>query len=129
MTPKCYKKFIVTFSLTVSTTPTPSTTLPTTYNVTTDISTSHTESTNSPTTEKIGTTTAQTPYNCLDVTVDHCRDETLEEIQTFPGIESLLNCQAICDVVYRDLCNSYIYHKSTKTVSYTHLTLPTNREV
>merc|ERR1712110_1194298 len=51
----------------------------------------------------------------MDITMDRCPDETLDELSTLPNIDSTHDCQIICDSVFKDLCNSYIYYLRTRT--------------
>jgi len=61
------------------------------------------------------TTIAPETYDCLDIMVDSCNDDSHDEIETFSDIDTLHFCQALCDLVYTGLCQSYIYHNSAKT--------------
>ena len=60
------------------------------------------------------TSTTWTPYSCMDIAVDHCSDETLDIIDTLP-IDTVEDCHTLCDLVFKDICNSFIYYSETKT--------------
>lgn len=99
----------------MTTTETPSTSDATT--TPTLMTTTERTSTSDATTTTTLVTTTEKQYECLDLIVDHCRDETLDVIGTFPNIVSLDDCQTLCNVVYKDVCNSYIYYMTTQTCS------------
>jgi len=71
--------------------------------------TTHQVTTISPTTE----TSTQAPYNCMDITVDYCRDATLDIIETV-SMDSLEECYDLCATVFQNVCNGYIYNMDTK---------------
>jgi len=86
--------------------PTPTTMEPPTTKLET---TTHSKTTMKPSTSPSPTdSSTSAPYDCMDLTVEKCRDETLDVIETF-SVGSLDDCYTLCATVYEDVCNSYIY--------------------
>jgi len=59
------------------------------------------------------TTATHNPYRCMDIAVDQCSDEALDIIDTIQ-LDTLGDCHTFCDVVFKDICNSFIYYSETK---------------
>ena len=55
-------------------------------------------------------------YHCMDITVEECRDETLDIIDTV-SMDSLEDCYTLCSKVFQNVCNSYTYDSDTKICS------------
>jgi len=86
--------------------PTPTTTQSTTTRPDT---TTHSKTTIKPITTPYPThPSTNALYDCMDLTVEKCRDDTLDVIETF-SVGSLDDCYILCSTVYKDVCNSYIY--------------------
>ena len=62
------------------------------------------------------TTTTDSYYSCMDLTLDSCNDENLDIIEIVPT-DTLEDCYTLCKLVFQDSCNSYIYHSDTKMCS------------
>merc|ERR1712062_10704 len=60
------------------------------------------------------TTTSGAPYRYMDIAVDDCSDEALDVIDTLP-MDTVEDCHTLCDMVFKDVCNSYIYYSESKT--------------
>ena len=60
-------------------------------------------------------TTSPTSYDCLDITIDDCPDDNIEEVETLENIASFEDCGTFCNLVFDGVCKSYIYNHVTKT--------------
>jgi len=83
---------------------------------TTQKTTKESEKTTKFSTTLLPTTTATSNYDCMDISIDQCNDETLHVIDTLP-MNTHEDCHELCNTVFHDACKSYIYYSETKICS------------